>query len=156
MVSRVFDILARRLLDIEPGREVAFLVQTCFRVSSEFRRAAARRAHLERPLDDSDVVPCPRPSPEEALESRRALALLDEALDALDDDVRPVFVLHELESWTAAAIADTLCIPPGTVASRLRRARQQFQQAALRIRRRLERGEANAYRHGNIDDGDSR
>lgn len=156
VVSRVFDVVARRLGEIQPGREVAFLLQTCFRVSSDFRRAAARRARFERPLERDEDAMCPLPSPEEALESRRARELLDEALDALDADVRPVFVLHELEGWTAAAIAESLGIPPGTAGSRLRRAREQFQQAALRIRRRLERSEPVALRVAGDDDGATR
>lgn len=156
VVSRVFDVVARRLGEIEAGREVTFLLQTCFRVSSDFRRAAARRARFERQLESDEDAPCPLPSPEEVLESRRARALLDEALDALDADVRPVFVLHELEGWTSAAIAESLGIPAGTAGSRLRRAREQFQQAALRIRRRLERAEHMAMSGASADEGGTR
>ena len=64
-------------------------------------------------------------------------ALLDSALDALDPEAREVFVLHELEQMTMVGIAEALGIRPGTVASRLRRAREQFEQSALRLRSRL-------------------
>jgi RNA polymerase sigma-70 factor (ECF subfamily) len=45
-----------------------------------------------------------------------------------------VFVLFELEEMTMAAIAETLQIPPGTVASRLRRARERFEALAAIVR----------------------
>ncbi|MFT3771354.1 MAG: sigma factor-like helix-turn-helix DNA-binding protein [Minicystis sp.] len=48
-------------------------------------------------------------------------------------DLRAVFVLFELEQATMAEIAAMLDLPPGTVASRLRRAREHFQAAARRI-----------------------
>lgn len=47
-------------------------------------------------------------------------------LDALGEDLREVFVLYELEELTMVEIAATLAIPSGTVASRLRRARERF------------------------------
>ncbi|MBN9162273.1 MAG: hypothetical protein BGO98_37730 [Myxococcales bacterium 68-20] len=136
-VSRVFDIVTRRLPDILPGREQAFVVQTCVRVASELRRAVARRAKFEGPLEDVEGIVSDAPSPEELLDQQQARALLDEALDALDEDTRIVFVLHELEGWTSMAIAESLNIAAGTAASRLRRGRQQFDRAAARLRQRL-------------------
>jgi RNA polymerase sigma-70 factor (ECF subfamily) len=41
-----------------------------------------------------------------------------------------VFVLYELEELTMIEIARTLELPAGTVASRLRRAREVFEQRA--------------------------
>jgi RNA polymerase sigma-70 factor (ECF subfamily) len=45
----------------------------------------------------------------------------------MDLDLRAVFVLDEIEEMSRAEIAHALGIPEGTVASRLRRARQDFQ-----------------------------
>jgi RNA polymerase sigma-70 factor (ECF subfamily) len=45
-------------------------------------------------------------------------------------ELRAVFVLYELEDFTMAEIARTLELPPGTVASRLRRARETFERLA--------------------------
>jgi RNA polymerase sigma-70 factor (ECF subfamily) len=44
----------------------------------------------------------------------------------MDLDLRTVFILYEVEEMTMAEIATVLQIPPGTVASRLRRAREDF------------------------------
>ena len=57
---------------------------------------------------------------------KRQRELLDGVLDGLDGDLRSVFVLYEIEELTMAEIAAALEIPPGTVASRLRRARALF------------------------------
>src|SRR5262249_13187120 len=53
-----------------------------------------------------------------------ARSLLDDALEQLPVDARLVFLLSELEEMPVARIATRLGIREGTVASRLRRARQ--------------------------------
>jgi RNA polymerase sigma-70 factor (ECF subfamily) len=45
----------------------------------------------------------------------------------LHEDLASVFVLSELEGLTQAEIARLLSVPAGTVASRLRRAREHFE-----------------------------
>jgi len=49
-------------------------------------------------------------------------------------ELRAVFVLFELEEMSTPEIADLLEIPTGTVASRLRRAREEFQKLVTRLR----------------------
>lgn len=134
--QQVFEIAARRLDDIQPGRERAFLFKTGLHVAREARRTAARGA-----LSDSaplEHLQDPGQTPEDAVESARTRALLDEVLDALPLDLRSVFVLFELEELPTAEIARLLEIPAGTVASRLRRARHEFHLQARRIRARRE------------------
>jgi RNA polymerase sigma-70 factor (ECF subfamily) len=53
--------------------------------------------------------------------------MISEALEKLDPDLRSMFLLRELECLSYAAIAESLGIPEGTVASRLNRARRQLQ-----------------------------
>jgi len=50
-----------------------------------------------------------------------------------------VFVLFELEGMTTPEIAELIGIPLGTAASRLRRARETFREAASKLGR-LQRG----------------
>jgi RNA polymerase sigma-70 factor (ECF subfamily) len=59
---------------------------------------------------------------------------LERILESMDEDTRTVFVLFELEGMTMAAIAKLVGVPMGTVASRLRRAREDFQREARRVR----------------------
>jgi RNA polymerase sigma-70 factor (ECF subfamily) len=60
-------------------------------------------------------------------------ALLDRVLDGMPDDLRTVFVLFVLEGTSTPEIAALLGLPSGTVASRLRRAREAFHDIARRI-----------------------
>jgi RNA polymerase sigma-70 factor (ECF subfamily) len=133
--QEVFLVASRRLADIEVGRERSFLFATALRVASDARRASARRGKrddraLERIADDA-------PGPDELADRRRARALLDRVLDTLDLELRAVFVLYELEEMTMVEIASILDLAQGTVASRLRRARQAFKVAASRLARSL-------------------
>ena len=48
-------------------------------------------------------------------------------------------MLYELEGLTSPEIAELLRIPLGSVASRLRRAREQFRSAAERVEKNLQK-----------------
>lgn len=135
--QQVFLIAQSKLARILAGRERAFLFSVALNVAAHVRRSVARRREVgeEHALDLVD----PRPLPDTELDARRARALLDEVLDAMPIDLRTVFVLFELEEMSMAEIAVVLAIPSGTVASRLRRAREEFHQIAQRVRARVER-----------------
>jgi RNA polymerase sigma-70 factor (ECF subfamily) len=137
--QEVFCVAMRRLEQIEPGAERSFLFGVAMRVASDARRACARSR--ERADQEAvDVAVATSPTPEGLLGQQEALALLDEALDALDDETRAVFVLFEIEGFTSPEIASLLVVPLGTVASRLRRGREQFHAAATRLRARMDHG----------------
>jgi RNA polymerase sigma-70 factor (ECF subfamily) len=134
--QRTFEIASRKLDVIEPGHERAFLFKTAILVATEARR----RARTRREVADNDRVDeehCDGLNPEEALAVRRNRQLLDEVLEALPLELRTVFVLFELEGLSSVDVAALLEIPVGTVASRLRRAREEFHAAAKRLRARL-------------------
>jgi RNA polymerase sigma-70 factor (ECF subfamily) len=124
LLQQAFAIVAARLGDIEPGKERAFLIETAVRLAASARRLRARsREVVSGQLPD---LPDGAPSPEDLSERSRALHLLDRILDQMHQDLRCVFVLFEIEEMTMAEIANVLELPPGTVASRLRRARDEF------------------------------
>ncbi len=129
--QQVFLSAVRRLDQIEPGRERAFLCGVAANVAFKFRRGAARR---REDLEDFEDRAGSEPNAEQLLELRRARELLDQLLEALEQDVRIVFVLYELEELSAPDIAEALAIPLGTVASRLRRGREQFARGLARYR----------------------
>jgi RNA polymerase sigma-70 factor, ECF subfamily len=134
--QEVFIIAAAKLQEIESGRERQFLYGVAVRVASNFRRGAIFQH--EGPgevalMDQASVAP----SAEMLLEQKRQRELLDLILDGLTHDLRTAFVLFELEGLSVPEIADALSIPAGTVASRLRRAREQFSDAVRRVSGRL-------------------
>jgi RNA polymerase sigma-70 factor, ECF subfamily len=126
-IQQVFLVAHRRLAKIAKSSERSFLFQTALRVASDWRRTYRRRC--EQAGMDLREVPDGSANPEELLDRQRARALLDRVLGALPMDLRAVFVLFELEGLTMLEIATISAIPPGTVASRLRRAREAFQEA---------------------------
>jgi RNA polymerase sigma-70 factor (ECF subfamily) len=134
--QEVFWVAARRLSDIEPGRERSFLYGVVLRVAaSELRRQKAAM-----PLADLEQIPLlvdQRPSPEEQILERQAREILDDVLNRLPIDLRTAFVLHELEGLEVRQIAEIEEIPVGTASSRLRRAREEFSAIARRVRSRL-------------------
>lgn len=71
-------------------------------------------------------------NPEHLLEQRRARQTLDAILAAVTLDLRAAFVLFEIEGLSQPEIAEALGVPLGTVASRLRRAREEFTRVAVR------------------------
>jgi RNA polymerase sigma-70 factor (ECF subfamily) len=126
-------VLARRLGEIAPGAEMSFLFATAVRIAAEARRAASRQR--SSPVEDVDAFTAGEKGADELLDERRAHEALREMLDAIPVDLRVVFVLFEIEELTIAEVAEMVGIPAGTVASRLRRAREKFR--ALVRRRRL-------------------
>jgi RNA polymerase sigma-70 factor (ECF subfamily) len=132
-VQRVFMAMSNRLLDVRVGAEKSFLVQTALNMAAHSRRAAARRRETltEHPPEVSDLAA----GPEEMAERRQVRRTLDQILCAMDADLRAVFVLFELEEMTTTEIASILEIPPGTVASRLRRARSDFRERLATLNR---------------------
>lgn len=126
-VQQVFMVAARRVDNIEPGKERSFLLGVAVRVVSDHRRT--RRRH---PEDVTEPVDLERHlhadwAPDRLLDDRQRLELLDRLIAQLPEDLATVFVLHELEELTMAQIAELLGLVQGTVASRLRRARERFE-----------------------------
>lgn len=131
-VQQVFLVASRKLSTIAAGSERSFLIGTALRVASAARRTRDRRREV--PEDETDEPCCPGPQPDEIADQRRLRALLDEVLAAMPEDLRVVFVLFELEEMPTQEIAALLDLPSGTVASRLRRAREEFDRRVARLR----------------------
>ena len=75
-----------------------------------------------------DAAQEPAPALDVLVDRKRARERLEVILDSMDKMHRTVFVLHELEGLSAREIAERAGVPPGTVASRLRRGREIFRQ----------------------------
>ncbi|HSO34036.1 MAG TPA: sigma-70 family RNA polymerase sigma factor [Labilithrix sp.] len=124
VMQEVGTIVAARLETIKVGSEKSFVFGTVFRVASEARRRRMRRREVDEELAADTVDDADRP--DEVHERREARALLDRILEAMPIELRAVFVLFEIEERSQIEIAEILALPVGTVASRMRRAREDF------------------------------
>lgn len=132
--QQVWIVVANRLGDIEPERERSFLFGTALRVASDVRRSLSARREVPE-LEHRPPVDA-RPLADELVDKRQARALLDEILEELPLPLRAVFVLYELEEMSVSEMANLLLLPRGTVASRLRRARAEFERVVKRLKAR--------------------
>jgi RNA polymerase sigma-70 factor (ECF subfamily) len=123
-VQRVFIVLSNRLDDVQIGCEKSFLLQTALHIAARSRRTTARRREVL--TDQLPQFADPVSTPEELADRQQMRQTVDQILDQMDNDLRIVFLLYEVEQMTAAEIGTALKIPNGTVASRLRRARADF------------------------------
>lgn len=125
--QEVFIVAARRLDQIETGREVSFLYATAVRIAANQRRS--RRTRREESFEEiSATLAVTELMPDELLDQKRLRMLLERVLATMPDELREVFVLFELEQLSRSEIAPILGLPAGTVASRLRRSRELFEQ----------------------------
>ena len=84
----------------------------------------------EDPLPDGHgETPSSREDPLDAVLGGEAQELLQRALDDLPPDQRAVFILRAVEEMSYKEIADALDLSPGTVMSRLFRAREKLARA---------------------------
>lgn len=139
--QQVFLAASGRLNAVETERERSFLYGVALNVGARARRSLGRRR--EEPLEAASERVALEPNAEQLLERRQARALLDQLLDEMPEDLRVVFVLFELEELSTPQIAELCEIPIGTAASRLRRAREDFEErvARLEARRRFSGGD---------------
>jgi RNA polymerase sigma-70 factor, ECF subfamily len=136
--QEVFLVVHRKLGELDDGSRLrSWLYTICVRVAAAHRRRARSRRE--------DIVPeVPQvgvePTQQAALEAQHARAMLERALDALDDDRRAVVVLHEIEELPMSEVAAIVGCPLQTAYSRLRLARADLTRAWKRLEsRRTER-----------------
>jgi len=139
VVQEVFIVVHRRLAEFAGRSSLrTWLFGIALRVVRDHRRTLKRKSpHLAHEHEDPETVGDARErGPHESTERAEAARLVRLILDELDDEHREVFVMAELEQMTVPEIADALGENVNTVYSRLRAARQKFEQAAARLRAR--------------------
>jgi RNA polymerase sigma-70 factor (ECF subfamily) len=130
----VFLVIHRHLGDYDPSRPLRpWIFGIAARVALAYRRRAGHRLEVVQPeietVDD-------HPGADDELTKRRALGMVIEALDAIAEERRPVFVMHDIDKCSMPEIAAALGIPLNTGYSRLRLARREFSDAVARLRAR--------------------
>jgi len=133
--QEVFLVASRKLDVIVEGSERSFLFGTALKIASTRRRSLRRRPELaDADVEERDEQSAP--GPERLTELSQARELLQAVLNELGLEHKAPFVLFELEELSVPQIAELLQLPLGTVSSRLRAARAQFQAAIKRLQAR--------------------
>lgn len=130
----VFLAVFRHLPDYDPERPAkpwlfGFAVKTAL---GHRRKKSYTREVITVEIEAVDGAP----SAEEAVAARQSRDLVIAALQAVSEERRPVFVMHDIDAIAMPDIAATLSIPLNTGYSRLRLARAEFAAAVQRLRGR--------------------
>ena len=128
-VHDVFVVAARRLREFEGRAAVtSWLFAVAVRISKHQRRAVAR--HHRRKDALAAELGAATPTHTGDFARHDAARTLHALLELLEDELRHVFILMELEQMTGREVAEILGLPVPTVHSRLRSARQQLRRHA--------------------------
>ena len=135
----VFLVVHRRLADFESRSSVkTWLFGIVLRVAqTHLRSVRRRRVHVDDgavPSEIESVATSDSEGPAEMVARREASALLHRLLDELDDEKRAILILVELEQMSVPDAAEAMSMNLNTAYSRLRAARQAFQDAVTRHR----------------------
>jgi RNA polymerase sigma-70 factor (ECF subfamily) len=130
-IQRTFMVAADRIDEVQVGAERSFLFQVARNLAWHRRRTLARRREvMDGNLPDRYEWVA---TPEFLADQAQMQRLFEDIIGTLSETVREVFTLFEVEDMNLTEIAETLGLPRGTVASRLRRARAQFRQHVVAI-----------------------
>jgi len=129
----VYLVVARRLGEFEGRSKLSTWVYgIVLRVAADHRRSSTRR---QRRMLAAGNEPPPEPpeTPEQAARLSEGRRLLHRVLDAMEDPLREVFVLVELEQVPGPEVAALLDLNPNTMHSRLRSARARFEELRVQL-----------------------
>jgi len=114
-----------------------WLFSFAYHAASNYRALSRHRVELSIVAPEQ---PDTSPNADEQLITRQELELAELALARVALERRAVLLLHEVEGHSVPEIAESLNLPLNTAYSRLRLARQEYEQAVRRLR--AQRGEA--------------
>jgi RNA polymerase sigma-70 factor, ECF subfamily len=141
VVQDVFLVVQRRHGDLrEEGLARSWIYSITRRVVSSQRRR--RRQRDSRTGPEIDSLRSTERSPLAVAEHNLEVRVLSTLLEGLEERKREVFVLSEILEMSGREIAEMIGVPMNTVYSRLRAAREEFDAAAQRQRKLLERRRA--------------
>jgi RNA polymerase sigma-70 factor (ECF subfamily) len=133
VVQEVFIVIHSRLHTLERPEALRSWIYGVVRrtVSGHHRSQRMKESSGMALAVEPDVRSRPR-TPSDLVEQNDQVKLLYTLLEELDEPKRDVFVMAELDELTVPEIAEILDIPLNTAYSRLRAARQAFEEALAR------------------------
>jgi RNA polymerase sigma-70 factor (ECF subfamily) len=141
VVQEVFIVIHSRLHTLEQPQALRSWIYGIVRrtVSGHHRSRRVKEASGAALAAEPNAQPLP-PTPFDLVAQNDKVKLLFTLLEDLDEPKREVFTMAELDELTVPEIAEILEIPLNTAYSRLRAARQAFEEALVRHSARRERG----------------
>jgi RNA polymerase sigma-70 factor (ECF subfamily) len=141
VVQEVFIVIHSRLHTLEQPQALRSWIYGIVRrtVSGHHRSRRVKEASGAALAAEPNAQPLPL-TPLDLVEQNDKVKLLFHLLEELDEPKREVFTMAELDELTVPEIAEILEIPLNTAYSRLRAARQAFEEALARHAARSERG----------------
>jgi RNA polymerase sigma-70 factor (ECF subfamily) len=141
VVQEVFIVIHSRLHTLEQPQALRSWIYGIVRrtVSGHHRSRRAKEASGAALAAEPNAQQMPR-TPLDLVEQNDKVKLLFSLLEELDEPKREVFMMAELDELAVPEIAEILEIPLNTAYSRLRAARQAFEEALARYAARQERG----------------
>jgi RNA polymerase sigma-70 factor (ECF subfamily) len=140
VVQEIFVVVHRRLPEFAQRSSLrTWISGITLNVVRRHRRTIQRKSPHELAKEDPpdvETLHAKDPDPYAAAARAEDTRLLERLLDQLDDEKREVLVLAELEEMPVPEIAEALGLKLNTAYSRLRLARQEFDQALARHRAR--------------------
>lgn len=130
--QRVWLTALRWSSRLQPGRERAFLFAVARREAGHARRSYRRRAEVGD--IEPDALQSEQPDAHELLTRRERARQAQAVLQAMESELRELFVALESGEATAAEVARAQHIPLGTAKSRWRRAREECSRCVRRAR----------------------
>ena len=143
VMQEVFMVVHRRLPEFQARSSVrTWIYGIAVRVARNHRRLQARRrigtTAIDPSIEPATLAERSDRAPDAALAKVEAARLVNRLLNELDDELREIFVLNELEEMSAPEIGEALALNTNTVYSRLRAARRAFEDALARAKARDE------------------
>jgi RNA polymerase sigma-70 factor (ECF subfamily) len=124
--QEVFLVVYRRLQEFEGRSQLkTWLFRIAIHTAQHHLRSLSRRPTVAVTDVEAEASPA-HGTPHDELAKRQAVEVLYRLLDQLEPAKRTVFVMADLEQMSAPEIASVLDVPLNTVYSRLRVARQEF------------------------------
>jgi RNA polymerase sigma-70 factor, ECF subfamily len=133
VVQEIFVVVNARLSTVEkPASLRSWIYGVVRRTVSTYHRGRRVRSASESPDPLEDLASGAQPSPLDLTVLSDEVRLLWRLLGELGPLKREVFVLAELEEMTMPEIAEAIGVPLNTAYSRLRVAREEFNEALAR------------------------
>lgn len=121
LTQESFLRLARLPADKQIDNLPAFLFTIASNLVRDHQRQAIRRERLDAG-EPSDELPCGAPGADEQLAAQQEQALMHDAIQALPEATRHIFLLYHVDECTYREIGARLNVTPRSVEYQLRRA----------------------------------